>query len=149
MKKPVIVIIFTLIIAIILPIIAGKAFGYNTYPNSKRIPKNDPLRVFPQGEIPINYEDYTWVTYIPEERVKRGESGIPAYYRSAFGKISRVGTVPAGTQITFNKFVMLNWEHLYKIPTPNGFQNLKKKKTPKKFVWIKGSYIKAASYNGK
>lgn len=144
------IILNLLIVTLVSSVLATSSYAYFTYPNSKRIKKTDPLRVFPAGEIPINYEDYTYQTFIPEHRMKRGEKNVPAYFRTAFGKISRSGTVPAGTTITFNGFTTLNYEHLYRIPMPSNFQPLNRNKNhSEEYIWIKGSYLKVTAYSGK
>ena len=127
----------------------SEAFSYNTYPNSRRKYKHDPLRVSLSGEIPINYEDYAFTTIIDGKSSQKGETRIPAFYRDSFGNTSVIGTIPEGLQVKFEKFGRYNHQHIYKIPIPQGFEGKKNSKKTWDFVWILGSNLKATAYNGK
>lgn len=129
-----------------------RAKTYHTFAGSKTSRKTDPLRKFPDGEIPTNHHEYTWELFIPKPRKTGGETGIPVYERSSLGKLSRVGTVPSGVEFKFTNFIVYNRSHLYKIPVPNGFKisrTVTKNNEQPKYVWVNGMYIKATSYSGK
>lgn len=158
-KNPVAKFVSIFLMIIISFLYATHSNGYQTYAGSKKLKKSDPLRIFLEGQVPPNPDDYTWQLYIPETNGKPAPTGIPVYQKSEFTGTTMIGTVPPGAIITLSKFSAFNSSNLFQIPKPSNFQPIKSQVKPAKqprknngaqdFVWVPGRFIKATAYNGK